>query len=182
VPKKKGKELPETSRIKRPTKKVKQGLFLSAFALTGIILDAAQSAGVDRRMVNYWKEDPEFLARFTQAEKDAEERLEREAYRRAHQGTRKPVFYQGEECGAVHEYSDTLLMFLMKGRNPKKWRDNTLNLGNAEGKPLKIAGTLDVFATLSGLSDDELDRAIEDRKRALGYGGPQEAAGTEETS
>ena len=40
------------------------------------------------------------------------------------EGVRKPVFYQGAICGSVREYSDTLLMFLMKGAMPEKYRDN----------------------------------------------------------
>ena len=41
--------------------------------------------------------------------------LEAEARRRAVEGVRKPVFYQGVICGWVGEYSDTLLIFLLKG-------------------------------------------------------------------
>jgi len=30
----------------------------------------------------------------------------------------KPVYYQGEQCGEVREYSDTLLIFILKARDP----------------------------------------------------------------
>ena len=36
----------------------------------------------------------------------------------------KPVYYRGEIVGTVKEYSDTLLMFLMKGWMPEEFRDN----------------------------------------------------------
>jgi hypothetical protein len=45
--------------------------------------------------------------------------LEREAFRRAYHGTLKPVYYQGVECGYVREYSDILLIFLLKARDPE---------------------------------------------------------------
>ena len=42
---------------------------------------------------------------------------------RTYHGVEEPVFYQGVQCGAVTEYSDTLLMFLLKARKPEVYRD-----------------------------------------------------------
>ena len=36
----------------------------------------------------------------------------------------KPVFHKGEQCGVVREYSDTLMIFLLKARDPAKYREN----------------------------------------------------------
>ena len=36
----------------------------------------------------------------------------------------EPVFYHGQVCGTVRKYSDTLLIFLLKGARPDKFRDN----------------------------------------------------------
>ncbi len=44
-----------------------------------------------------------------------------EAVRRAVEGTEKPVYQQGRLVGHVQEYSDTLLIFLLKGRRPEKY-------------------------------------------------------------
>ena len=49
--------------------------------------------------------------------------LEDEARRRALQGVEKPVFREGRQVGTVTEYSDTLLIFLLKARRPEKFRD-----------------------------------------------------------
>ena len=50
--------------------------------------------------------------------------LEREARRRAVEGVEEPVgFYKGEPSAYVRKYSDTLLIFLMKGARPDKYRD-----------------------------------------------------------
>lgn len=51
--------------------------------------------------------------------------LEDEAHRRAFEGVDKPVFYQGDECGTIREYSDTLAIFLLKAHNPEKYRENS---------------------------------------------------------
>ena len=52
----------------------------------------------------------------------ATEDLEKEVRRRAYQGVEEPVFYQGEICGHIQKYSDTLLMFAVKARKPE-YRD-----------------------------------------------------------
>ena len=49
--------------------------------------------------------------------------LEREAWRRASEGVKQPVFYQGEVCGHVQKYSDVLLIFLLKGARPDRYRE-----------------------------------------------------------
>lgn len=66
--------------------------------------------------------DDAFRAAWDEAMELGTEALEHEAVRRAYHGVEEPVFYQGVECGAVTEYSDTLLMFLLKARNPAKYR------------------------------------------------------------
>ena len=40
--------------------------------------------------------------------------LETEAWRRAVKGTKKPVYQGGKKVGTITEYSNTLLMFLIK--------------------------------------------------------------------
>jgi hypothetical protein len=49
--------------------------------------------------------------------------LEDEAVRRGREGHLRPVFHQGKEIGAIREYSDTLLIFMLKARRPAKFRE-----------------------------------------------------------
>jgi hypothetical protein len=49
-------------------------------------------------------------------------RLEDEAVRRAYEGVERPVFQGGKQVGVVREYSDTLLIFLLKALRPEKYR------------------------------------------------------------
>jgi hypothetical protein len=52
--------------------------------------------------------------------------LEDEAFRRAHDGVDEPVFFQGQKCGDIRKYSDTLLTFLLKGMRPEKYKDRVM--------------------------------------------------------
>lgn len=70
------------------------------------------------------------------------ELLEAEAVRRAYEGVDEPVFYQGSECGEVRKYSDTLLMFLLKGMMPNKYRERVdQTLSNPDGSPIALQVT-----------------------------------------
>jgi hypothetical protein len=87
--------------------------------------DACKAVGINRSVIDRWrKDDVAFGAAFKAAFDDGSDKLEAEAQRRAVEGTDKPVFHKGQVCGHVREYSDTLLIFLLKSRNPERFRDN----------------------------------------------------------
>ncbi len=67
--------------------------------------------------------DPEYVAAFATAREEAADRLEREAIRRAVDGAEKPVYQAGKLVGTIREYSDTLLIFTLKGLRPEKYRE-----------------------------------------------------------
>lgn len=81
--------------------------------------------------------------------------LEDEAIRRATQGTKRPI-YQGKELvGHVTEYSNTLLIFMLKARRPDVYRESFKHEhGGPGGGPIPTHTTHAV--DLSKLSDDEL--------------------------
>lgn len=91
-----------------------------------------------RTVVYGWQEhDEQFAQEYRQAEIEATETLEAEAFRRAHDGVAEPVFHQGVEVGTVQKYSDTLLIFMLKARNPAKYREK--HEGAADGQqPVKV--------------------------------------------
>lgn len=108
---------------KRQHKKV---AFLAAYSECGNITQAAEIADTARSNHYVWlNDDPDYPAAFAEADKQAIDKLEQEARRRAVHGVEEPVFHKGEICGTVQKYSDTLLIFLMKGANPVKYRENT---------------------------------------------------------
>lgn len=80
-------------------------------------------AKVPRRTVYSWQEhDEAFSHDFKQAEIEATEILEGEAFRRAYDGVESERFTRFGIERRV-EYSDTLLIFLLKARAPDKYRD-----------------------------------------------------------
>lgn len=102
----------------------------------GRITKAAEFTGVSKGMHYYWlKHDPEYAAAYEIAKEQAADVLEAEVVRRAVEGVEEPVYYQGKVVGHVRRYSDNLLMFMLKGMRPFKFRDNynpamAINAGN----------------------------------------------------
>lgn len=113
--------------------------FLEKFRLHGNITWACRQIRMTRRRTVYeWQEhDDTFAAEFRQAEIEATERMEEAAYERAVTGTLKPVYQQGAKVGTVREYSDTLLIFMLKARNPAKYRDKFEGAQDGQ-QPLKV--------------------------------------------
>lgn len=111
-------------RTVRESAHAKRDAFLAAFGELGTLTHAAKAVGTDRSSHYYWMEhDAEYPALFAEAAQQANDSLEREARRRAVEGVEKPV-YQGKELvGTIREFSDTLLIFLMKGALPGKYRE-----------------------------------------------------------
>lgn len=101
----------------------KKRAFLAAYAQVGNVTQAAELADVARSSHYEWMKDPAYAEAFKAAEEQAGDRLEQEARRRAVQGVEKPVYQGGKQVGVVREYSDTLLIFLLKGARPEKYKD-----------------------------------------------------------
>lgn len=104
----------------------KQGVFLEGLAAGMTVDDAAIGANSSRSQVYRWrKAHPDFAALWSEAYTIGASALEAAAQKRAVDGTRRPVFHQGEVCGHTTEYSDVLLMFLLKARDPERFCDRT---------------------------------------------------------
>jgi hypothetical protein len=110
----------------RPTKNTPDWApaFLEAVRRGMCVVHATAFAGV-RAETPYEraKKNAEFSAAWDEAAEIGEKRLLQEASRRAYHGTAKPVFHKGKVCGYIQEYSDTLIMFLLRALNPKKYRE-----------------------------------------------------------
>lgn len=113
-----------TARRVPNTKRDWIGGFLAVLRDTGNVRAAAQAAQVDRSTPYKLRgADPAFAASWEEAMDDAADVLEAEARRRATIGVDEPVFYQGVPVGSVRRYSDTLLIFLLKGARPQTYRE-----------------------------------------------------------
>lgn len=115
--------------------------FLESLRLTGNVSEACRAADLGCRDTAYklYRGDPEFARLWDEAVDEAMDRLEEEARRRAVDGTRRPVFYKGVQVGAVREYSDLLLIFLLKGGRPEKYRERAaVEHTGRKGGPLQV--------------------------------------------
>lgn len=113
----------------------KQAAFLDALRAGLSVSHAARLSGFARRTwYDHRAADPAFAAAWDDASEEGADRLEDEAVRRAVEGVRteKTVTSQGralrDEAGALVkdvtiDYSDTLLIFLLKGRRPQKYAE-----------------------------------------------------------
>nr|WP_263413504.1 DUF1804 family protein [Terriglobus aquaticus] len=82
-------------------------------------------SGVPRATAYQWRDaDADFAEDWRKARAMGLEVLEDEALRRAYTGVDRPVYQGGKQVGSTREYSDTLLIFLLKGAKPETYRDN----------------------------------------------------------
>lgn len=102
-------------------------VFIETLSETGNVRKAARKAAISRghayRMRSH---DPDFAKAWDEAVDCAVRTvLEPEAVRRAVDGTLKPIYYKGKRVGSVREYSDTLMIVLLKAHAPEKYRERT---------------------------------------------------------
>lgn len=123
-----------------------QAKFLAAFSVCGSVARASRWAKVARTSHYEWMQmDPEYPRRFEEAEMRAGRALEDEAVRRAFEGLRKPMFYQGKvvrvngEIVYEVEYSDRLLERLLEANNPEKFKRRTENSQVWDLDPSKLS-------------------------------------------
>lgn len=111
---------------KRTAKKDWRPAFLLALAKTGSVVRACQKSKVVRSVAYKRRSDePAFAEAWKEAEEIGVELMEAEARRRAVEGCKRPVFHAGKKCGEILEYSDTLLIFLLKAHRPEKYRERS---------------------------------------------------------
>lgn len=116
--------------------------FLRALEQTGNVSASCRAAGISRETAYHWKNRDtsvgrRFAERWEKALEEATDRLELEARRRAF-GVDKPVFYQGERIDTVKEYSDTLLIFLLKAHRPERFSERfRMEHSGPDGKPME---------------------------------------------
>lgn len=93
--------------------------FLARLSLCGNVNDAARRSGVNVSTVNgRIRGDAGFAEQVKDALAEGVGRMESEAFRRAVEGTDKPVFQKGDLVGYVREYSDSLLALLLRRHDP----------------------------------------------------------------
>ncbi|MEM9670656.1 MAG: hypothetical protein AAF950_17200 [Pseudomonadota bacterium] len=119
----------------------KEFLDLVESGLPGV--QAAKQVGVSVRTMERAREKDEQFgkdwhdARLEGARKRQSE-LETEAWRRAVKGTKKPVYQGGKKVGAITEYSNTLLMFLIKAEARRAGDDSFVERSDVTSRGDKV--------------------------------------------
>ncbi len=104
--------------------------FLIHFRCTASRSRACVTANISEPLLHTWEDAyPGFIEVYRIIKESAIEDLISEARRRAFQGVLKPVgFYKGAPAALVREYSDNLIMFLIKAARPE-YRDRVEGIG-----------------------------------------------------
>lgn len=129
-----------------------QDKFFAQLALTCNITQSALSVGISRRHVHKLRRDnKEFAKRWEDALEQGTDALEAEARRRAIEGFKRPIFFQGKQVGSETLYSDPLMITLLKAHRPEKFREKGFEL--PPGSEIVIA--------MRTAPDDKADKAID---------------------
>jgi len=128
----------------------KQGKFLENFAKTGHFTMSCKVAGVTATTVyQYMRTSDEFKAAVEEAREYSVELMESEARRRAVEGISRIIYYQGMPCGREQQYSDGLLMFLLKGNAPGKYKDRAEINSNVN---MTVKSLADTISSMAGMN------------------------------
>lgn len=143
-------------------------VFIAALKRVGNVAWACRATGVGQAAAYLKRQrDPDFAEQWRNAIEEAAGRLMAEATRRAREGVNKPVIHQGKMVfywvdadgnpttpkakGAkkvpltVKEYSDPLLMFLLKGLMPDTFRERHELSGSVGGSGPTVVNVREVI-------------------------------------
>lgn len=132
--------------------------YLDALCETGVQTYALRKSGNAYHQLKKWREDPQFLEAEDEAKQEAADLLEAEAVRRAY-GVEVDKVGKDGVMYTETRYADTLLIFLLKGAKPDKFKERTsTELGGMGGKPIEMNDTT-AAARLSAILDSARQRA-----------------------
>lgn len=116
-------------------------VFLEELKKAPNVSAACDVANVSRKTAYYNRNiDQDFADAWDDAIEKALDKAEAELYRRATEGTLRPVFQGGEEVGEIREFSDTLLIFMLKSRRRATYGERLaieIDLTNATDEQLR---------------------------------------------
>ena len=99
--------------------------FLSVLAQTCNVSLACRKVGISRRTVYYARQNhAEFAEQWDEAVAEGKDILLAEAHRRIMNGTKEVTYDEhGKVVRTVHKYSDTMLIFMLKGYFPELFKN-----------------------------------------------------------
>jgi len=137
--------------------KKKQKEFLELLRQTCNLSGSARAVGIHPQTVySHKRKDEKFAALVEEAQREAIEGLEGEAWRRAKDGVSKPVFYKGQQCGTMQEYSDSLMITLLKANLPEKYNTSHQSIDLNSKETVEISGAKLKLLSLLGLESSDI--------------------------
>lgn len=113
--------------------------FLTALAKQGTVTAACESARIERSTAYRAREAHEdFKQEWNAAREAFAELLEKEAIRRAVKGVRRARYFKDELLRYEREYSDTLLLALLRANNPQKYKERMDLTSGDEKIPIAV--------------------------------------------
>jgi hypothetical protein len=145
--------------------------FLAAYRLTASVTRAAKAARVDRHAhYRHLERSASYKLAFAAAGVEAGQTLEDEAVRRAVEGVVRPVMYHGKPVLIPvnpkqlrgkkkplleHEYSDTLLLALLRAKKPAEYRERVEHSVDPDTSRRFSGSLVELLAMLRELAKDE---------------------------
>lgn len=158
--------------------------FLVWISTTANVALASERSGISRDSHYDWmRGDPAYRKAFAVAMDRGIDALEAEATRRAYEGVLKPVYNNGKRAvdvkvdekgtvvlkdgkpiaipAAIREYSDALMMFILRGRRPERYRDrvsmdNRFIDGEGKDRPFMLSD-IDALTAAADAADEAAD-------------------------
>jgi hypothetical protein len=148
---------------KSPRWRKRAEIFLAQLTQGLSVAASYRIAGLGKATVYEWRRDhPAFAQAWQDSLDEGTDAIEDEAHRRAVYGVDRPVFQGGKCVGHVTEYSDILLIMLLRGRAPHKYKHY-----NETKVPFAAALPPQPAVDLSGLTDEELKRRYDEAVGAV---------------
>lgn len=103
-----------------PSIAVRRACFLEVLRSTANVSRAARESGLASSMVyGQRSRNAAFAQAWDLALAEALDGVEETMIARARDGVEKPVFFRGEQVGAIRQYSDALGMFILRAKRPE---------------------------------------------------------------
>jgi len=149
------------TRYQKRERAAQLAVFLKALSLGKTKKAAAEEAELCLRSLYRLRQTDAMFAERWQAalaapDNPATDPLELEAQRRAVTGTEKPIFRGGALVGHTTDYSDSMLMFLLKAKYPEKY--DRAKAVNAKTEASENAAGTDTSLNIAGARDALLSK------------------------
>jgi len=132
------------------TREQKMDAVLENIEKSGNISASCRKAKVARKNIYEWEDTiPEFAKRLAKAKRIGADGLQDEANRRAFDGVLKPIFHQGVKVATVREYSDTLMIVLLKAHKPEMFKEVRQHIGDKDNPIVHEITSTVIFEDMS---------------------------------